>query len=310
MDIIKKFNENRSNGMYYDALRTFISVVEEGNFTRAAEKRLISQPSVSVHIQNLEKEFDTSLFVRSPKQLKLTTTGELLYERAKQIIQIYETTKEEIIEHHHSLALELKIGASFTIGEYVLPSLLEELGKIYPEIKLEVIIGNTEEIVEHVKLFHVDIGLIEGQSNDRSLEIFPFMIDELKIVATPNHLLSLKDGVSIEELQNQTWISREKGSGTRSYLEHVLRSHGLKVKNVISISSTQGVKEAVIRGLGFSLLSKFAIAREVESQYLSQISLKDESFLRRFSYVTSRFVSKQKELDVFIGLLKKRWVND
>ncbi|MCM2533908.1 LysR family transcriptional regulator [Neobacillus pocheonensis] len=296
--------------MYYDALRTFISVVEEGNFTRAAEKRLISQPSVSVHIQNLEKEFDTSLFVRSPKQLKLTTTGELLYERAKQIIQIYETTKEEIIEHHHSLALELKIGASFTIGEYVLPSLLEELGKIYPEIKLEVIIGNTEEIVEHVKLFHVDIGLIEGQSNDRSLEVFPFMIDELKIVATPNHLLSLKDGVSIEELQNQTWISREKGSGTRSYLEHVLRSHGLKVKNVISISSTQGVKEAVIRGLGLSLLSKFAIAREVESQYLSQISLKDESFLRRFSYVTSRFVSKQKELDVFIGLLKKRWVND
>lgn len=310
MDIIKNFNENRSNGMYYDALRTFISVVEEGNFTRAAEKRLISQPSVSVHIQNLEKEFDTSLFVRSPKQLKLTTTGELLYERAKQIIQIYETTKEEIIEHHHSLALELKIGASFTIGEYVLPSLLEELGKIYPEIKLEVIIGNTEEIVEHVKLFHVDIGLIEGQSNDRSLEVFPFMIDELKIVATPNHLLSLKDGVSIEELQNQTWISREKGSGTRSYLEHVLRSHGLKVKNVISISSTQGVKEAVIRGLGLSLLSKFAIAREVESQYLSQISLKDESFLRRFSYVTSRFVSKQKELDVFIGLLKKRWVND
>jgi DNA-binding transcriptional LysR family regulator len=292
--------------MYYDALRTFITVVEEGNFTKAAEKRLISQPSVSVHIQNLEKEFHTSLFVRSPKQLQLTSTGELLYERAKQIIQIYEMTKEEIFEHHQSLTLGLKIGASFTIGEYVLPSLLEELGNIYPEIKLEVIIGNTEEIIEHVKLFHVDIGLIEGQSNDKSLEVFPFMIDELKIVASPNHPLSSQKGVTIEELQNQTWITREKGSGTRAYLEHVLRSHGLKTKNVISISSTQGVKEAVIRGLGFSLISKFAIAREVESQYLSIIPLTDDSFLRRFSYATSRFVSKQKELEEFIGLLKTK----
>ncbi|MDQ0200612.1 LysR family transcriptional regulator [Neobacillus ginsengisoli] len=294
--------------MYYDALRTFVTVVEEGNFTRAAEKRLISQPSVSVHIQNLEKEFQTSLFVRSPKQLQLTSTGELLYERAKQIIQIYESTKEEIIAHHQSLTLELKIGASFTIGEYVLPSLLEELGKIYPEIKLEVIIGNTEEIIEHVKLFHVDIGLIEGQSNDKSLEVFPFMIDELKVVASPNHPLSSQKGATIEELQNQTWITREKGSGTRAYLEHVLRSHGLKTKNVISISSTQGVKEAVIRGLGFSLISKFAIAREIESQYLSIIPLKDASFLRRFSYATSRFVSKQKELEEFINLLKNNWV--
>lgn len=294
--------------MYYDALRTFVTVVEEGNFTRAAEKRLISQPSVSVHIQNLEKEFQTSLFVRSPKQLQLTSTGELLYERAKQIIQIYESTKEEIIAHHQSLTLELKIGASFTIGEYVLPSLLEELGKIYPEIKLEVIIGNTEEIIEHVKLLHVDIGLIEGQSNDKSLEVFPFMLDELKVVASPNHPLSSQKGATIEELQNQTWITREKGSGTRAYLEHVLRSHGLKTKNVISISSTQGVKEAVIRGLGFSLISKFAIAREIESQYLSIIPLKDASFLRRFSYATSRFVSKQKELEEFINLLKNNWV--
>ncbi|HEY2422339.1 MAG TPA: LysR family transcriptional regulator [Neobacillus sp.] len=295
--------------MYYDALRTFIAVVEEGNFTKAAEKRLISQPSVSVHIQNLEKEFETSLFIRSPKRLQLTSTGEILYERAKQILQIYESTKEEIIGGHHSINVELKIGASFTIGEYVLPGLLEELSTQYPDIRLEVIIGNTKEIVENVKLFHVDIGLIEGQSNDKGLDISPFMKDELIIVAPFNHTLSQIKDISIEDLQNQTWITREKGSGTRAYLEHVLRSHGLKVKNIISISSTQGIKEAVIRGMGLSLLSRFAIKSEVDSRHLSMIPLNEGPFLRTFSYISSPFVSKQKVLAQLILLLENKQIN-
>lgn len=292
--------------MYYDALRTFIAVVDEGNFSRAAEKRLISQPSVSVHIQNLEKEFETILFVRSPKYLQLTSSGEILYERAKQIIQIYESTKVEIAERNHSINQELTIGASFTIGEYILPGLLEELTNFYPNVKLEVIIGNTDEIVEHVKHLRVDIGVIEGQSNEKSLEIIPFMKDELRIVASYGHPISLMRNTSIEKLQNETWVTRETGSGTRAYLEHVLRSYGLKTKNVISISSTQGVKEAVIRGMGFSLLSEAAVIREVNSQHLAIVSVNEKPFLRRFSYVTSPLAMKKEVLDQFICLLKEK----
>jgi DNA-binding transcriptional LysR family regulator len=291
--------------MYYDALKTFIAVVEEGNFTKAAEKRLISQPSVSVHIQNLEKEFDTTLFVRSPKKLQLTATGELLYERSKQILQIYETTKEEIAGHHHSSQLEVKIGASFTIGEYVLPQLLEMLCAQYPDIKLEITIGNTDEIVEHVKLFHVDIGLIEGQCNEKSVTVFPFMKDELKMVAPFNHPLTMQKEVSVEQLQNQTWVTREKGSGTRAFMDHVLRTHGLKAKNVISISSAQGVKEAVIRGIGLSLLSQFTIARELEHHHLGVIPIKDESFSRRFSCVYSPIAGNKKAIEVVMDFIKK-----
>lgn len=291
--------------MYYDALKTFIAAVEEGNFTKAAEKRLISQPSVSVHIQNLEKEFDTTLFVRSPKKLQLTATGELLYERAKQILQIYQTTKDEITGHHHSSHLEVKIGASFTIGEYMLPQLLEMLCTEYPDIKLEITIGNTDEIVEHVKLFHVDIGLIEGQCNEKNLTVFPFMKDELKIVAPFNHPLTQQKEIGVEQLQNQTWVTREKGSGTRAFMDHVLRTHGLKARNVISISSAQGVKEAVIRGIGLSLLSQFTIARELEHQHLAVVPIKDESFSRRFSCVYSPIAGKKRVIEVVTDFLKK-----
>jgi LysR family transcriptional regulator, transcriptional activator of the cysJI operon len=301
--IIKNINIKEKIFMYYDSLKTFITVVEEGNFTRAAEKRLISQPSVSVHIQNLEKEFNTSLFIRSPKRLQLTSTGELLYERAKQIIQIYETTKEQISEHHQSGHMEIKIGASFTIGEYVLPSILKKLSDQYPEIKLEVIIGNTEEVVEHVKLFHVDLGLIEGQCNENDLIVYPFMRDELKIVAPYKYFPS--EGItSIEKLENQTWIAREKGSGTRAFMDHVLRSHSLKQKKVISISSTQGVKEAVIHGMGLTLISKFAILREVQNRQLSIVPIKGESFIRKFSYIHSPLAKNKMAIEGFIDLLK------
>lgn len=115
--------------MHYDALKTFVTLAEVKNFTKTAELLLMSQPSVSMHIKNLEKEFQTKLFERSPKYLKITPTGEILYDRAKQMITIYEQTRQDILDHHNSIKGELKIGASFTIGEYILPSLLFDLQK-------------------------------------------------------------------------------------------------------------------------------------------------------------------------------------
>ena len=131
--------------MNHEALKTFVTLAEVKNFTKTAELLLISQPSVSLHIKNLEQEFQTQLFLRSPKFLKITPTGEILYERAKQIMTIYEQTKQDILEHHNMIKGELKIGASFTIGEYILPSLLMDLQKDYPDLELQVLIGNTRK---------------------------------------------------------------------------------------------------------------------------------------------------------------------
>ena len=129
--------------LYYEALRTFVTLVEVKNFTKTAEILHMSQPSVSLHIKNLEKEFQTNLLLRSPKFLQITPTGEILYERAKQMITIYEQAKQEILEQQNTIKGELKIGASFTIGEYVLPYLLFDLHKDFPQLELEVVIGNT-----------------------------------------------------------------------------------------------------------------------------------------------------------------------
>ncbi|PLR67229.1 MULTISPECIES: selenium metabolism-associated LysR family transcriptional regulator [Bacillaceae] len=293
--------------MYYDALKTFIAVVEEKNFTKAAEKLLISQPSVSLHIKNLEKEFQTTLLIRTPKHLNLTPTGEILYNRAKQMVHLYEQSKKEIYEHHHYIKGDLKIGASFTIGEYILPGILAELHAEYPDLNLEIIIGNTEEIVKHVRLFQVDIGLIEGQTNEKELTIQPFMEDELCIIAPPDHPLAERGEIEIEELQKQEWISREKGSGTREYLEHLLSSNGLQVKSLLTISSNQGVKESVMNGLGLSILSRVVAGRDVQQNNLSILQIKHHEFRRKFSYLYSPIISHKKNRDIFIeALIKKK----
>lgn len=294
--------------MYYDALKTFVTLVEVKNFTKTAEILLMSQPSVSLHIKKLEEEFQTKLFLRSPKFLKVTLTGEILYDRAKQMITIYEQTRQDIQEHDKSIKGELKIGASFTIGEYILPSLLIDLQEEYPELELQVIIGNTEEIVQAVRLYKVDIGLIEGQTNEKELSVHPFMQDELFIVSSNNHELANKDDVEITDLHDQAWVTREVGSGTREYLNHVIRSNGLKIKSILTISSNQGIKETLIKnGSGLALLSRSVIERDVQNKILSIIQVKDESFNRTLSYVYSPIMKDKKNVKTFITELNKKW---
>lgn len=292
--------------MQYDALKTFITLVEVNNFTKTSEILHISQPSVSLHIKNLEQEFQTTLFIRSPKLVQITPTGQILYERAKQIMAIYGAAREDILAHHHAIQGTLVIGASFTIGEYILPPILACLQQQFPQLELQVAIGNTDEIIQSAKLLHIDIGLIEGQSHDQELVIHPFMQDELFIVGASNHPLIEQSTITISELQQQNWVAREAGSGTRTYLDHLFRMNGLQVKSLLTISSNQGVKESVIQGLGYSLLSGCVIEREVKNGDMFVLPLEGHNFTRTFSYLYSPTMKNKRNVEALIEFITKK----
>lgn len=293
--------------MHYDALKTFVTLAEVKNFTKTAELLLMSQPSVSMHVKNLEKEFQTKLFQRSPKYLKITPSGEILYDRAKQMITIYEQTRQEILDQQHTIKGDLKIAASFTIGEYILPPLLLDLQNEYPELNLQITIANTEEVVKSTRSHHVDIGLIEGQTNEKELIVTPFLEDELFIVTSNHHPLAQKEEATIADLQDQAWIMRENGSGTREYFNHVVRSNGLKVKSLLTISSNQGIKETLINGLGMSILSGSVVARDVKQNNLSIIKIENHEFKRTLSYVLSPIMQEKRNVSIFIEALSEKW---
>lgn len=289
--------------MNLEELHTFIKLCEVKNFTKTAELLTMSQPTVSLHIKNLEQQFQSQLIQRSTKQISITPTGEILLDQAKQIIQLYEQTKQQILEHHHTIQGELTIGASFTIGEYILPTLLIELKSLHPNLSLQISIGNTEEIVAAVKKFQVDIGLIEGATNEKSLIIHPFMKDELVVIASKEHPLAKKQQLRMSDLQNEDWVSREIGSGTRANLTHFLHANGLKVKSMLTISSNQGIKQSVMNGLGISLLSKHVVERDHINGDIAILQLDTPPLFRTLSYIYSSIMLKKGNVKTFLDIL-------
>lgn len=293
--------------MMVDTLKVFVTVAEMSNFSRAAEMLCISQPGVSQTIRNLENEFDVKLMHRSSKHVKLTEAGEILYSKAKQILEMYDAAKEEIHLLRNEITGSLKIGASFTIGEYILPRLLAEFIDEYPQIEIQTVIGNTEEIERGIRLNELDIGLVEGEVNHPDLLVNPpFMEDEMVLVAPLDHPLCSRNAIRPEMLQDQCWVFRENGSGTRAFTDRFIQDSKLRVRRSLVFNSSQGVKEAVAAGLGMTLLSRWVIRKELEAGELCCIPMKGKRFARDFFILQdTRSIKGTMALKMFMQKLRQ-----
>lgn len=287
-----------------EELRTFMVVVEQENFTKAGEIIKLSQPSVSLHIKNLEKYFNTTLINRSSRQksIIITESGELLYRRAREIFRLVENTKNELENISSSLKGHIKIGSSLTIGEYFLPNFLKQFSKDYPDIEIEVIIENTASICEGVRNLKLDFGLIEGIVSSHEFKQEYFLEDSMVLMVPHNHPLT-KDEFSYDKLQNLRWISREIGSGTREYLDIFLATNEIVPRNIMVLGSNYAIKEAVKNGLGVTLISNYVAKEACKNKEVSIIEV-DTSFKRHFSYLISKDISLSMISKVFIENLR------
>ncbi|GAK01921.1 LysR family transcriptional regulator YeiE [Geomicrobium sp. JCM 19037] len=293
--------------MVDERLKIFVTVVDEQHFTKAAEKLLISQPNVSIALKKLEETYGTTLLIRSSKSVKLTPTGERLYVRAKQILALYEQIHTEIDTLHNHVQGKLHIGASFSIGEYLVPNMLHDVYTDFPNLEVEVTIANTEEIVQKVANLDVEFGFIEGKTEHKDVWVQPFMEDELRIAASRHHPLLARATIDIQDLYGQAWVMRERGSGTRNYFDEFLFKHHIQPKSVTTIGSNQGVKEAVMRNLGLSILSKHVIQQDVERGTLVVIPLDAVKMQRMFSFISSKISSTSRNEQAFVHVLNERW---
>jgi LysR family transcriptional regulator, transcriptional activator of the cysJI operon len=287
-----------------DELRTFIAVVEYKNFTKAAEAINLSQPSVSLHIKHLEEYFRTALIKRSIRQknIYITESGNLLYERSKQILKILEETRDELIDYGNIVKGQLHIGASLTIGEYFLPAFLGQFTEKYPEVELEITIDNTHNICEKLKNFQIDLALVEGTVPSCNYITNNFYKDKMELIVPFNHYLANRE-FSIEELQNQTWISREVGSGTREYLNIFMSTNNIIPKNIIVFGSNYSVKEAVKNNLGITFISSLVIETALKDKEIALLE-NTPQYTRYFSYVLQKGILPSKSAQVFIDMLK------
>ena len=286
------------------SLNVFVTVAEKKNFSRAAEDLHMTQPAVSQYIRSLEETMNVRLLERTNKYVRLTKAGEIVYHHAKEIVGLYGRMHHLVNDLSHEASGKLSIGASYTFGEYVLPHILARLLEVYPRIHPDVTIGNTAEIADLIMSQQLDVGIVEGRfKENRMLTTQAFAEDRMIVVASADHPLALRtEAIEWKELAEFSWIIREEGSGTREAVDSVFERYSITPARTIQFSSTQPIKEAVEAGLGISLLSEWAVQKEVRYGDLVRLSVKDLPFVRQFSIVTSS-PYQTKALQVFLELL-------
>jgi len=288
-------------------LRVFCTVVETKSFSKASEIIHLTQPAVSLQIQALEEAFETKLFDRSSSTVTLTRAGEILYSYAKQILGLYSSIEKDIGAVTGLVKGSISIGASTTIGNYLLPAVISEFKQAFPKIKIQLTVGNTRRIAEFLKAGNLNLGLVEGDVSKFNVVTEKLISDELSLIVAPFHPWAKKKEIPIQELTKEPFIIREEGSGTRQIIEKYLAKKGISVQDMkISavIGSTEAIKEAVENGIGVSIVSKWAIRKESRYGTISKIAIKDLKMLREFSLIFNKKSITNYASDEFLAFLK------
>ncbi|PCD08176.1 LysR family transcriptional regulator [Peribacillus simplex] len=261
--------------MKLENLKMFCLVVDEGSISQAARLSFLSQPAVTRQIHQLENYYNTLLFDREEGRLRVTEAGKLLYPFAKAIVNDFNHSKEVIQQSTGKYNANLLVGASLTIGEYLLPSLLGRFKKQQPEIKVTLTIKNTPRVLEDLSNDVIDLALVEGLVETTDFIVDKFAEDELILVCPSDHPWKDRKEIQLEELGNERMIWRESISGTRLIVENMLRGHGVleKIESYMEIGSTQAIKSAVEAGLGISILPRLTVARELEQGFLREVDI-------------------------------------
>jgi LysR family transcriptional regulator, transcriptional activator of the cysJI operon len=285
-------------------LLVFVTVVEKENFSRAAEVLHMTQPAVSQYIQTLERTMGTKLLERSNKFVRLNKAGQIVYHHAKEILGLYHKMQGLVDDLTNNASGELAIGASYTFGEYVLPHIIANLSKQYPLIQPAITIGNTHEIEELVHNRTIDLGIVEGEIKNKKLQIEVIAEDFMFIIVSVSHPLAKRKNLKLSDLEKETWIVREKGSGTREAAEGMFAKFQFFPKKIMEFGSTQIIKESVEAGLGISLLSQRVIQKEMSLQKLHILEIKGFPIIRNFFLITPLSEFQTKATELFIHILR------
>ncbi|WP_128546227.1 selenium metabolism-associated LysR family transcriptional regulator [Larkinella soli] len=269
-------------------LKVFHSVARNRSFTKASSELFITQPAVTKHIRALEDSLGLRLFDRRGNTIVLTEPGEVLYRYANQIFALYQEAQTELNAFKNQLTGSLRLGASTTIAQYLIPALLASYYERYPHIHLSLMNENTEMIEKAVLAKEIDLGIVEGQKHHAGLKYHDFLKDELVAVAHTGSRYSRLQEITLPELATVPLVLRERGSGTLEVIEEALHRRGIRLSSlqiVMHLGSSESIKSFLEHANCLGILSTRAIEKEVQSNTLKVIPIRDFSLSRTFSFV-------------------------
>ncbi|WP_213956252.1 LysR family transcriptional regulator [Variovorax sp. dw_954] len=290
-------------------LHIFTAVADTGSTTAAGLQVALSQSATSGALNELEALLDAQLFDRVGKRLVLNDTGRALLPQARAVLDGAQGIEKQFglaggADKDMGLATHLRVGASTTIGNYLLPALVASHLRDSPATTIDVTIGNTSEIATAVARLEVDVGLIEGPCHEPELHAQPWLEDVLAIVCAPSHPLMRADlgaRVGLKALRTQRWLLREPGSGTREAVEHALLPHLHQWVQPMQLGSTEAIKQAAAEGLGLTCLSLCAVQDLLTLRRLVLVNTTLPRLARRFYLIRHRQKKLSNSLQRFVS---------
>ncbi|HEY3756319.1 MAG TPA: LysR family transcriptional regulator [Opitutaceae bacterium] len=287
-------------------LALFYAVAQAGSISRGAEAARVSQPAVSKQIAELEEALGIRLLERQPRGCRLTEAGSVLADHARRWLAVEADATRAIEELRGLKRGRLAVGASLTIGGYLLPAVFADFHRRHPAIELNLEIANTDRIQQKLQEGGIELGLTEGPIESDELESTAFFQDELVAIGPVGHPLSRARRVTARELCREPFIQREEGSGTRAVVDRALRRRGLKPKPLLTLASPEAIKSAVAAGLGLSIVSRLVIGLEVQAGLLRIIPVADLKIMRPLHLQRIRGRAESPAVGKFIELLAAR----
>ena len=290
-------------------LEVFAKVAELGSFSRAAEALYLTQPTVSEHVRALEDELGVQLLDRLGRGATPTRAGQLLLGYARRMLGLAREAQQALDQFQGRMSGELVIGGSTIPGEYVMPTLIGRFKGKYPDISVSLLIGDSRQVSEWVEEGRVEVALVGARPGSRALESRELMPDELVLVVPAGHPWATRKSVSVDELRREPMVMRERGSGSREAIEHVLEEAGLSLASFRlagEMGSTQAIKQAVRAGVGIALISRRAVEDECRAGLVACVKVKDLRVARSFHLVTHKDRTRSPLAQAFLDFLESQ----
>ncbi len=294
-------------------LALFRAVAEAGGFSRAAEIIHLSQPAISMQVAELEESLGTPLFDRLPRGVRLTDAGQTLLGYAQRIRSLEGEAERAMRELRGLERGRLALGASTTIGSYLLPTVLGDFRRLHPAVELHLTIANTDEIKNRLIDRTLDLGLTEGTPpQDEALSARVFSEDDLIVIAPSNHPFAARapgkrrpKPITARQLCAQPMIVREPGSGTREVIDRALAACQAQAEVALILGTTEAIKRAVAAGLGLAVVSRLCVGLELAGGLLVEVPVRDLKLRRPLHLLTLRGRLASPSAQAFAALLAK-----
>jgi len=288
--------------LYY--LRTFHAVATERSFTRAGQTLSLSQPAVSAHIRTLERYYGGPLFQTRQRRVYLTAEGDALFGYTERVFNLMNEANRAVAATQRGQRGLLRLGASTTIGVYLLPQLLRQYTEEHEGVEVDVAIGTSAEIVARVLGEEVPFGIVEAPITHRSLDVDSIGQDDMALIALRDHPLAQCGSVKALQLADVPILRREAGSATQALVDAALQRSGVNPPTRMLLGSAEALKQAVLSGLGLAWVPHLTVVRELQMGELAAVAVTDLSITRQRSLVVLRGAPLSPAAKAFLELVR------